>query len=183
MAGWKLLSPVLRAEGPCVCPTGWVDEFKHTFRANGPAICLGSIPNVTLVDLDVVFLTNASILVLERHVRVVFHLIANVRVDRRHQRMADGKRAISRLPGKDRGSILVMLGPLRSLSLHLLDQLRNRDRSRKPQQQVHVVIIPTDRCTYAIRLFHLVGEHAEHFRTEGILLQKWSPIFGREDDV
>ena len=79
------------------------------------------------------FLTDSSILVLECQLRVVFDLIADVLIDSGHQRVADRKRSVSRLPREYRGSIFVML---RGLGLYVLDQFRDRKRSRKAKEQM-----------------------------------------------
>jgi hypothetical protein len=77
-----------------------------------------------------VFRTDALILVLKRHRRVVLDLMVDVTIDCGDQPVADGKRNVSRLPGEYVGSILVMLRSLRRLGLHVFDSSRDRDRSR-----------------------------------------------------
>ena len=46
-------------------------------RADEPKPC-ALVPHITLVKLDVMFLQEETILLLERHLAVVFDLIANV---------------------------------------------------------------------------------------------------------
>ena len=84
------IAVILRAEGSAVClaqPNGLGDRIQ-TVRIGPTARPFApinptrtSIPHVSLVDLDVVLITDASILVLECHLRVVLDLIANVRID------------------------------------------------------------------------------------------------------
>lgn len=98
-----------------------------------------SVPNVTLVVLDLVLFQEGSELLLKRRPTMVLFLVHDISADLFNMRLTNREGAITILPMKFRIAPLYRLDPSRRCSLNLFHNLRNRVISRQRKQRVDMV--------------------------------------------
>jgi hypothetical protein len=97
--------------------------------------------------------------------------------------MTYGKRAVTFLPTESTRAAPGGLRPFRRFYFYLFNQFGDRDNARYADKQVDVIHVSTHGGTHAVVLAHVVRQHAEHFRTEHVVLKVRSAFVSRKNDV
>jgi len=98
-----------------------------------------SIPDITLVEIDAVFVQQLPVFFLKRASTMVLLLAVNVLQNGLNLTRAYRKRAIAALPEKGPIASVNLLDPLRGRFLYLLDHLSLGKSPRERRRNVNVI--------------------------------------------
>lgn len=122
-----------------------------------------SIPNVALIDFDAVLQTQFAEFILICLVLVAIRLLFDILDNTVEERLANGKRAVSRLPCEEWSAVSGTLCPFRCLGFHVFDELGDSDRPGQPTNDVDVIDPATCASRKTSCFLNVVAEHSEHF--------------------
>src|SRR5665213_324658 len=140
-----------------------------------------SIPDVALVELDVVFSEQATEFVLERFLAVVLLLVLNVFLKPAHMRRTERKSAVAILPIELLQVRELFLDPNGGAPLHLLNEIRRGHRLRKTAEKVYVVLDSSRFNAGRIEIIADLCEPLVHYLSTRRILQERLSFLRRKD--
>ena len=141
------------------------------------------IPHVSFIPFHSMFPQQCPELVLKRGLPMVFLLSGDIIAQGVQVRCADGKDAVTSLPGKIMQRDVARFDPNAGDAFEFLDPIRLGDGASVPGEQVNMVRDPARKDGRTIELFRCAGEVGVQFRAESGIIEKWSAVLGREHKV
>ena len=169
--GCRFPGPLAQAIGIA----GPLGRIRKPLRRQTP-----SIPNVTFVNIYFVLSAQLAKLILIRSFSMMLFLLLHKRQDSIKVRLADGKRTVTRLPRKRPRTSLILFGPFRRLRLNVLDQFRDRHRSRQTTNNMNVIDPATSKFWKAPSFLHLMTQHPEHLISKFGILKECATVLRAE---
>jgi hypothetical protein len=142
-----------------------------------------SIPDVSFVDRDAVFLAEPPELVLKTLLAMVFLLPINVTFQVRHVGRAQRKCTVTELPMEVRQAWFFDLNSFRRIPLQIAEEVLHFDALAEPAENMHVVLDAAGLDQRAPEIVADPGQVRMDALAEHRVAEKRLAVFGRKDKM
>ena len=142
-----------------------------------------SVPEISLVESDPVFVEEGEVFLLEGSLPVVFLLFQDVIPDRFDFALADRESAVAGLPGEVLERDVLAFRPKAGTTLHLPDEVARRHGPWQDYQQMHMIRHASRGETFSALFGDESAEIAVHVSEDRGIAEEGFAILRGEDDV